>query len=176
VRRLQPARSAISCGCLPSSHQARMRSRTLSEMRGAIQEMSHNVLLITICTFIKALRPPQAEVSGNGLSVTSWMLFKQDQIYFQKIVVQSIMQMTVMNSEVIHESEQVAWEHLPGEAKHVDLGVRWFTSHGMGGSLSRKLRRGGSAESGCHWMVFISLEVQLLGILSILDMSRLTVP
>ena len=76
-----------------------------------------------------------------------------------------------MNSGVIvHESEQVAWEHLPGEdsekPRHVGLGVRWFTSHGMGGALSRKLRRGGSAESG-----FISLEVQLLGILSILDMD-----
>jgi len=59
-----------------------------------------------------------------------------------------------MNSKVIHESE--------GEG-------------GMGGALSRKLRRGGSAESGCHWMVFICLEVQLLGILSILDMSPLAV-
>ena len=71
-------------------------------------------------------------------------------------------------------SEQVAWEHLPGEdseePRHVGLGVRWFTSHGMGGALSRKLRRGGSAESG-----FISLEVQLLGILSILDMSPLAI-
>jgi len=60
-------------------------------------------------------------------------------------------------------------------AKHVDLGVRWFTSHGMGGALSRKLRRGGSAESECHWMVFMSLEVQLLGILNILDMSPLAI-
>jgi len=61
---------------------------------------------------------------------------------------------TLMNSKVIHESERAG---------------------GMGGALSRKLRRGGSAESGCHWMVFISLEVQLLGILSILDMSPLTI-
>jgi len=80
---------------------------------------------------------------------------------------------------IVHESEQVAWEHLPGEdsekPRHVGLGVRWFTSHGMGGALSRKLRRGGSAESGCHWVVFISLEVQLLGILSILDMSPLAI-
>jgi len=59
-----------------------------------------------------------------------------------------------MNSKVIHESERAG---------------------GMGGTLSRKPRRGGSAESGCHWMVFISLEVQLLGILSILDMSPLTI-
>jgi len=63
-----------------------------------------------------------------------------------------------MNSEAIHESEQVAWEHLPGEdseePRHVGLGVRWFTSHGMGGALSRKLRRGGSAESGCHWIIW----------------------
>jgi len=82
-----------------------------------------------------------------------------------------------MNSKVRHESEQVAWDHLPGEdsEEHVGLGVRWFTSHSMGGALSRKLRRGGSAESGCHWMVFISLEVQLLGILSILDMSPLAI-
>ena len=59
---------------------------------------------------------------------------------------------TLMSSKVIHESERAG---------------------GMGGAVSRKLRRGGSAESGCHWMVFISLEVQLLGILSILDMSPL---
>jgi len=53
VRRLQLVRSAISCGCLPSSRQARMCSCTLSEMWGAIQEMFHNLLLITICTFVK---------------------------------------------------------------------------------------------------------------------------
>jgi len=56
-----------------------------------------------------------------------------------------------MNSKVRHESERAG---------------------GMGGALSRKLRRGGSAESGCHWMVFISLEVQLLGLL---DMSPLAI-
>jgi len=59
-----------------------------------------------------------------------------------------------MNSKVIHESERAG---------------------GMGGVLSRKLRRGGSAESGCHWVVFIPWEVQLLGILSILDMSPLAI-
>ena len=57
-----------------------------------------------------------------------------------------------MNCKVIHESERAG---------------------GIRGALSRKLRRGGSAASGCHSMVFISLEVQLLGILSILDMSPL---
>ena len=36
MRRLQPARSAIACGCLPSSYEARMQSRTPSELRGAI--------------------------------------------------------------------------------------------------------------------------------------------
>ena len=39
-----------------------------------------------------------------------------------------------MNSKVIHESErQLALEVLPGEdseeARHVNFGVRWFTSH-----------------------------------------------
>jgi hypothetical protein len=44
----------------------------------------------------------------------------------------------------------------------------------MGGATRRKLGRGESAESGCQ-MVFISLEVQLLGILSILAIPPLII-
>ena len=58
-----------------------------------------------------------------------------------------------MNHKVIHESDRAC---------------------GMGGAARRKLRRGGSAESGCQ-MVFISLEVQLLGILSILAIPPLAI-
>jgi len=46
--------------------------------------------------------------------------------------------------EIIVQEEYSDYEHLPAEdteePRHVGLGVRWFTSHGMGGALSRKLQ------------------------------------
>jgi hypothetical protein len=58
-----------------------------------------------------------------------------------------------MNFTVIHEYERAA---------------------GMTGAASRKLRRAVSAESGCQ-MIIISVEVQLLGILSILSIPPLVI-
>jgi len=47
-------------------------------------------------TYLEVKPQGVRKASRNGLSVTSRMLFKQDQIYFQKIIVQSIMQTTVV--------------------------------------------------------------------------------
>jgi len=73
------------------------------------------------CDYLEVKPQRVRKASGNGLCVTSRMLFKQDQIYFRKMVVQSIMQTTVT---LEHQNETCVCTHRYKHVCTMSLGLR----------------------------------------------------